>query len=129
MNKKKAYQDKFDAKLREWSARIDELKAKADKAKGESVMSTHNHPRRILLRGLLAAGCALCLPRLSLAQGGKMSKAQAQYQDQPKGDQKCGNCMHFITPNSCMLVEGNISTDGWCKLWVKKPAEEPVGRM
>ena len=84
-------------------------------------MSTHNHPRRILLRGLLATGCALCLPRLSLAQPGKVSKAQVQYQDQPKGEQKCGNCMHFIAPNSCMVVDGSISPEGWCKLWVKKP--------
>lgn len=90
-------------------------------------MSTHNHPRRMVLRGLLATGCALCLPRLSLAQAGKMNKAQAQYQDQPKGDQKCSNCMHFIAPNSCLLVEGNISPEGWCMLWVKKPVEEPLG--
>ncbi len=92
-------------------------------------MSTHNQSRRIVLRSLLATGCALCLPRLSTAQTGKMSKAQAQYQDQSKGDQKCGNCMYFSAPNSCMVVEGNISPDGWCKLWVKKPAEDPVGRM
>lgn len=93
-------------------------------------MSTHNHPRRIVLRGLLATGCALCLPRLSLAQtGNKLSKVQAQYQDKPKGDQKCGNCMHFIPPDSCMLVEGNISADAWCRLWVKKPVEDPVGKM
>ena len=92
-------------------------------------MSTHNHPRRILLRGLLATGCALCLPRLSLAQGSKVNKEQAQYQDQPKNDQKCDNCMHFIPPDSCMLVEGNISPNGWCKFWVKKPVEEPVGKI
>jgi predicted ATP-binding protein involved in virulence len=36
MNKKEAYQDKFDAQLREWSARIEELKAKADKATAEA---------------------------------------------------------------------------------------------
>lgn len=84
-------------------------------------MSTHNHPRRTVLLGLLATGCALCLPRLSLAQSRKMDKTQAQYQDQPKGDQKCSNCMHFVAPNSCMVVEGDISPDAWCKLWFKKP--------
>ena len=36
MNKKEAYQEKFDAQLREWSAKIDELKAKADQAKAEA---------------------------------------------------------------------------------------------
>lgn len=92
-------------------------------------MPIHNHPRRIVLRNLLVTGCALCLPRLSLAQQGKMSKELAQYQGQPKGDQKCGNCMHFIPPDSCLLVDGNISSDAWCRLWVKKPAEDPVGKI
>jgi multidrug resistance efflux pump len=35
MNTKAAYQEKFDAQLREWSAKIDELKAKTDQAKAE----------------------------------------------------------------------------------------------
>lgn len=92
-------------------------------------MSNLDHPRRMVLSGFLAAGCAMCLSRLGLAQTGKMTKAQAQYQDQPKGDQKCGNCMHFIAPNACMVVEGNIAANAWCKLWIKKPAEEPIGKM
>lgn len=85
-------------------------------------MSTYNHPRRRVLRSLFAAGCALCLPQVSLARGGQMRKDQAQYQDKPKGDQKCIGCMHFIEPNSCHIVEGDISPDGWCKLWFKKPS-------
>jgi hypothetical protein len=32
MNAKEAYQQKFDAQLREWGAKIDVLKAKADQA-------------------------------------------------------------------------------------------------
>ncbi|HZR46503.1 MAG TPA: hypothetical protein VFA47_07360 [Candidatus Manganitrophaceae bacterium] len=36
MDKKIAYQEKMDAQLREWSAKIDQLKAKADKAKAEA---------------------------------------------------------------------------------------------
>lgn len=92
-------------------------------------MSNHNHPRRMLLRGLLASGCALCLPRFGFAEAGKMNKTQAKYQDKPKGDQKCANCMHFIAPNTCMVVEGNISPDAWCSLWVKKPVEDPIGKI
>jgi len=82
-------------------------------------MSDH-HSRRTVLRGLVAAGCALCLPRLGHAEAGKLSQVQAQYQDKPKGDQKCANCMHFVAPNSCKVVDGTISPDGWCTLWVKK---------
>ena len=83
-------------------------------------MSNYNHKRRIVLRSLLATGCALCLPRLSAAQTGKVSKAQAQYQHRPKDDEKCGNCSNFVAPNSCLLVEGEISPEGWCVLWTKK---------
>jgi hypothetical protein len=39
MESKKAYQEKMEAQLKEWSARIDLLKAKADKAKAEAKTS------------------------------------------------------------------------------------------
>lgn len=48
----------------------------------------------------------------------KVSQASVQYQAQPKGDQKCSNCLHFIAPNACKVVEGVISPDGWCVIWV-----------
>jgi hypothetical protein len=50
----------------------------------------------------------------------KVSQASVKYQTQPKGEQKCANCMHFIAEsNTCKLVEGNISPEGWCILWAK----------
>lgn len=55
------------------------------------------------------------------AQGGKLSQAQAKYQNQPKGDQQCSNCMHFVAESStCKVVEGKVSPNGWCMLWAKK---------
>jgi hypothetical protein len=54
-------------------------------------------------------------------QSGKLSQAQAKYQDQPRGDQSCANCMHFIAESStCQVVEGKVSPNGWSMLWVKK---------
>jgi hypothetical protein len=51
----------------------------------------------------------------------KVSQASVQYQTQPKGDQKCADCLHFIAEsNTCKLVEGNISPNGWCVLWARK---------
>ena len=51
----------------------------------------------------------------------KMSQASVQYQTQPKGEQKCDGCLHFIAEsNTCKLVEGQISPDGWCSLWAQK---------
>lgn len=48
----------------------------------------------------------------------KVSKAQAQYQNTPKGDQKCSNCTFFIADNNtCKVVEGEVSPNGWSALW------------
>jgi hypothetical protein len=53
--------------------------------------------------------------------GGKTSQAAAKYQGQPKGNQKCGNCMHFIAEsNTCKVVEGSVSPEGWCTLFAAK---------
>jgi High potential iron-sulfur protein len=106
-------------------------------------------PRRVVLRGALAVGCGLLLPAAlfgcdskkgenasgaapagSPASGadaaapastGKMAQASVQYQAQPKGEQKCAGCLHFIAEsNACKLVEGQISPDGWCTVWTQK---------
>lgn len=52
----------------------------------------------------------------------KMSPADASYQNQPMGQQRCGNCIHayqhvksqtFI----CDQIRGGIQPQGWCRLW------------
>lgn len=87
-------------------------------------MRDHKVQRRTLLRGMLAAGCAMSVPMLGRASQdaavAKISQAQAQYQDHPKADQKCANCANFLSPASCKLVEGKISANGWCVLWTRK---------
>ena len=50
----------------------------------------------------------------------KAKQAAVQYQAQPKREQKCGICRHFIAESkSCHLVEGPISPEAWCILWAK----------
>jgi len=107
------------------------------------MMKAHVLQRRTILRGALAAGCTLTLwgckakqeesstgtPASATptsktppgpAQSAKVSQAQAQYKGQPKGDQKCGNCVNFIAgSNTCKVVEGQVSPNGWCMFWVK----------
>lgn len=52
------------------------------------------------------------------AEPAKASQASVQYQTEPKGTQKCANCIHFIAEsNTCKLVEGTISPEGWCTIW------------
>lgn len=85
-------------------------------------MATHDLKRRTLLRAALTAGCMLCLPVVGRAQSAKVGKAQAKYQDGPKGNQNCGKCLHFVAADSsCKVVEGKVSPQGWCQLWVVKP--------
>ncbi len=81
--------------------------------------------RRDVLRFL--GGSVLSLPLAAAAPGTmygqetKVSPQVAQYQDSPKGEQRCSGCAHFVAPNSCKLVAGQISADGWCALFVPKP--------
>ena len=114
-------------------------------------------PRRIVLRGALAAGFGLLAPatllgcdsqsptgsagssslspasdlmppaptspapdRMSAAPADttKVSQVSVRYQPQPRGEQRCANCMHFIADsNTCKRVEGTISPEGWCVIW------------
>lgn len=51
----------------------------------------------------------------------KVAQATVQYQPQPKGDQKCSGCVHFIAEsNTCKVVDGQVTPEGWCSLWAKK---------
>lgn len=105
-------------------------------------MKEENLSRRQVLRGALAVGCGLSLPVVLfgcdtkpketpvLAAAGssgapaatkKMTQASVRYQAQPQGDLKCGDCAHFIAAsNTCAQVEGEISSSGWCTIWVKR---------
>jgi hypothetical protein len=80
--------------------------------------------RRSLLKSavvLTGAACAgLITHREALAQG-KASKEAMHYQDHPNGDKKCSDCMQFVPPGSCKVVEGAISPNGYCIAFVKKP--------
>ncbi len=103
--------------------------------------------RRAVLRGALALGCSLLIPATLMGCGskqgetspspapassaeiepaapttsGKATQASVQYQAQPKGEQKCSGCMHFLADSgTCVVVDGQVIADGWCSLWAKK---------
>ena len=50
-----------------------------------------------------------------LSEEEKASKATADYQNEPKGNEKCSNCNMWRPPNGCTAVKGKIAPDGWCK--------------
>lgn len=60
------------------------------------------------------------------AHAAKSGKEAMQYQETPKGDQKCSNCSLFIpgdsdsTMGQCKVVKGDISPDAWCIAYAPK---------
>jgi High potential iron-sulfur protein len=57
-------------------------------------------------------------------------RTSLKYQGKPEGDKSCANCMQFVagkTPKDlggCKVILGDteISPQGYCIAWVKKPA-------
>lgn len=49
-----------------------------------------------------------------------ITKAEAKYQEAPKGTKRCRACSMFIDPKSCTLVKGEISPHGYCQYWKAK---------
>jgi hypothetical protein len=80
--------------------------------------------RRSLLRrvagltGVSLAGAVIPIELASAQQ--KVAKEAMKYQDKPNGDMRCDNCMQFVAPSSCKVVDGTISPNGYCIAWVKK---------
>ncbi len=77
--------------------------------------------RRSALKSMAALAAIGVIPVSRKAYSAKASQASVQYQDKPKGDQQCDNCLQFEAPNACKTVEGKISPKGWCAIWVKMP--------
>ncbi len=72
--------------------------------------------RRAILRG--AAGVVSFLGiGTGVAYAAKASPGSVGYRASPKGDQNCANCKLFISPNACKSVAGEISANGWCRIW------------
>jgi hypothetical protein len=78
--------------------------------------------RRALLGGAALAVGATATIRTSTraAAQQKVSQADAKYQDQPQGQQRCEICLNFQPPNACQFVESPISPKGWCQYFAAK---------
>ena len=77
--------------------------------------------RRALLRYALGAagGVAICNPISNPATAApKISKQAVAYQDHPDGDKRCEKCAQFQPPDACKMVEGPITPQGYCRLFV-----------
>jgi hypothetical protein len=77
--------------------------------------------RRALVQYVMAAagGFALCCAPLRRADAApKISKKAVAYQDHPDGDKQCVKCAQFQPPDGCKMVEGPISPQGSCRIFV-----------
>ena len=80
--------------------------------------------RRSILQGVAHVGGAATLlaviaNRASAAEA-KTTKQAAGYQTSPNGGQSCSTCINFVRRNTCRIVAGNVSPQGWCKIWQRK---------
>jgi hypothetical protein len=74
--------------------------------------------RRSLLRGAAAAAGILgATSNLAKAQP-KISKVAVNYQDHPDGNKRCDKCAQFQPPDACKMVEGSISPQGSCRIFI-----------
>ncbi len=81
--------------------------------------------RRTALSGLivLPAFARLCGSAIAYS---KETKEKLGYQSFPHGDERCLHCRVFhpgkppTGPGTCDLVQGAISPNGWCRVFVAK---------
>jgi hypothetical protein len=83
-------------------------------------MMTDETSRRSVLRVGLGVLAGALIPMEALAQQ-KIAQKLVKYQENPKGKQECDNCLHWVPPASCKMVEGKINPKGWCQLYAPKP--------
>jgi hypothetical protein len=76
--------------------------------------------RGLFSLALTAAGGIGMLLASARAAAAKMTQQASGYQATPKGDQSCATCSLFSAPATCSLVGGDVSPQGWCRLYQKK---------
>ena len=68
---------------------------------------------------LAIAATAKAMPS-NVAANSQLRKEDVRYQDQPKGNQRCAGCSHFVQPGACQVVAGSVNPNGWCLLYQAK---------
>ena len=77
--------------------------------------------RRSLLQrtaGTAGAVAILGAPPNAVSAVPKISKQAVAYQEHPDGDKRCDKCVQFQAPEACKMVEGPISPQGACRIFM-----------
>jgi len=65
------------------------------------------------------AGVALASsPDVAFSAKGKRSQSAVDYQDTPKGIERCEICTAFLPPDQCRTVVGPVGRQGWCNIYI-----------
>jgi hypothetical protein len=78
--------------------------------------------RQVLTIAAGVAGVSVTIVASEPAQAAKASQKIVKYQDTPKGEQRCENCVQFEAPSTCKTVDGTVAAQGWCMVYAKKEA-------
>jgi hypothetical protein len=71
--------------------------------------------------GVAGAAAIVGLTGREVLAADKMAKSAAQYQTTPHSGQTCGKCQNYVAASStCKVVDGPVSANGWCSLYVAK---------
>jgi hypothetical protein len=91
---------------------------------GEPAAGSARVYRRSLLGSTIAAVGILAVGRQRATAQPKISKIAVNYQDHPDGDKRCDRCVQFLPPDACKVVNGTISPQGSCRIFV--PGHTPT---
>lgn len=58
--------------------------------------------------------------------GQKFSKIAAQFEHPAKGDDRCGECIHFLPHLACDKVDGLVRPEDWCTLFEAAAMRRPA---
>lgn len=81
------------------------------------IAATRRISRRRVAAAALTLGVAATRARAGTAPKPIATKAEAQYQDAPKGLLSCAACTFFVKPDRCKVVAGPVSPHGWCRFF------------
>ena len=78
--------------------------------------------RRKLFGGAaLVAGASALLGAATAAAQTKVAQSVVRYQGTPRGNARCDNCVQWLAPSSCKVVQGSVAAAGWCMLYAPAP--------
>ena len=65
-----------------------------------------------------AGGVTISVAVNKASAASKVSKQAVGYQDHPDGDKRCERCEQFQSPDGCKMVDGQISPQGSCRIFI-----------